>query len=239
MDGELNRRFKGISGSALKLIAVITMLIDHTAAVLMLGKDPVIVTPIFNILGKQESLYWLMRYVGRIALPIFCFLLVEGFLHTKNRKKYAIRLFLFAVVSDFPFDYAFKGQLSLESQNVFFTLLLGYLGMWAIESFREERLKEAVFIIGLFLISLVLNADYGCTGYGLIILLYLLRENRLCQAVLCGCFMPFDWKTALAFVPIALYNGERGFIKGRFWKIAFYAFYPVHLTVLVLIKYLR
>lgn len=230
-------RKRGISGSALKLIAVISMLIDHIAAVMMTGEHPVIYTPVFYVFGEKQTVYMMMRYVGRIAFPIFCFLLVEGFLRTRDRKKYGIRLLIFALLSELPFDLAFDGVFGLTGQNVFFTLLLGYLGLCAIERYGEEKWKQAGCLLLLLGASILIKADYGCVGFGLIILFYLLRESRLYLAVLCCCFMPYDWITALSFIPIALYNGERGFVKGKILKYAFYAFYPVHLTVLYLIKY--
>lgn len=236
MEENRERNMQILSGSMLKLIAIVSMFIDHFAAVMMTGDHPVIYTPVFYMFGKKQTLYMMMRYVGRIAFPIFCFLLVEGFLHTRDRKKYGINLLVFALISELPFDLAFDGVFGLTGQNVFFTLFLGYLGMCVIERYRDERLKQAGLLLLLLGVSILFKADYGCIGFGLVIMFYLLRESRLYQAVLCCCFMPYDWITALSFIPIALYNGERGFIKGKFAKYAFYAFYPVHLTALYLIK---
>ena len=133
-----NRR--GISGSTLKLIAIITMLIDHTAATIL---DNTLYARGFDKLDQSDSqafmdfisdnalLYsadMMMRLIGRIAFPIFCFLLVEGFLHTRNQWKYAGRLAVFALISEIPFDLAFhKTAFYLQYQNVFFTLLIGLM----------------------------------------------------------------------------------------------------------------
>ena len=93
----------------LKMLAVISMSIDHTGAVLM------------------PDCIWL-RIIGRLAFPIYCFLLVQGFRNTSNIKKYIGRLALFAVVSEIPFNLAFYGTIIAEEfRNVFFTLLLGLL----------------------------------------------------------------------------------------------------------------
>ena len=106
---------KGLSGSTLKLIAIITMLIDHIGAA-------VIARLLIAGQGSEMlyKIYYAMRAVGRVAFPIFCFLLVEGFFYTGSRKKYALRLFGFALLSEIPFDLAFSGKiLEFGYQNVF------------------------------------------------------------------------------------------------------------------------
>ena len=115
----------GISGSTLKLIAIFTMLIDHIAAT-------VILQMINNGIGGQTliDIYWVMRSIGRMAFPVFCFLLVEGFKYTHSREKYAARMFIFALISEIPFDLAINNTvLEFKSNNVFFTLLLGLLAI--------------------------------------------------------------------------------------------------------------
>ena len=125
---------KGLSGSALKIIAIVTMLIDHIAATVIIR--------ILKFGGYNDGLYQLyrvMRNIGRIAFPIFCFLLVEGFMHTRDREKYALRLGCFAAVSEIPFDLAFNGKvLEVGYQNVFFTLLLGLLTMMAYDAVMNQ-----------------------------------------------------------------------------------------------------
>ncbi len=152
---------KGFTGSTIKLIAIISMLIDHTAATIlerMMMRAGYMLASI-----SQESManwiaghrllyvsYFAMRMIGRFGFPVFCFLLVEGFAHTHNRKKYALRLFLFALISEIPFDFAFRGEWFYASyQNVFFTLFLGMLAMCAF-SFLAEHIKGGVpAIIGM------------------------------------------------------------------------------------------
>lgn len=126
---------RGISGSTIKIIAVIAMLIDHTAAVVMIRE---IMARGFQeaALGGQSLLlgwlmengvlfygYEIMRMIGRLGFPIFCFLLVEGFQRTRDVKKYALRLGLFALISELPFNLAVTGRLWYSGyQNVYFTV---------------------------------------------------------------------------------------------------------------------
>ena len=141
---------KSLTGYHLKLIALITMAIDHIAAVLIwrLYAASYSITAsmqLSNNIGdkivvwvaqNQDAVYtvyeW-MRYIGRMAFPIYCFLLVEGFLHTRNVGKYAGRLAIFALISEIPFDLAISGTWWIYSyNNVFFTLVLGLLVIWAL-----------------------------------------------------------------------------------------------------------
>lgn len=131
---------KSLSGSTLKLVAIITMLIDHIAAV-----------PIARILltgGGSEllhTIYSFMRQVGRLSFPIFCFLLVEGFGKTASRAKYALRLGVFALMSEIPFDLAVRSKvLEFGRQNVFFTLFLGMTAMCAYDLLAKRRPPKAV-----------------------------------------------------------------------------------------------
>lgn len=142
---------KGISGSTLKLIAIITMLIDHTAATILdktliargaYQLDPGDPGAALNFMADNGLIYFgniAMRLIGRIAFPIFCFLLIEGFLHTRNKWKYAVRLGAFALISEIPFDLALMGKiLEFSYQNVFFTLLIGLLVMMGFQAVKDR-----------------------------------------------------------------------------------------------------
>ncbi|MBP3913178.1 MAG: hypothetical protein J6D14_02080, partial [Lachnospiraceae bacterium] len=124
---------RGLSGAVLKMIAVITMTIDHVGKGIVqqkILKNPEIVS---GLLSRDDlrRLYDLMRDIGRIAFPIYCFLLVEGFLHTRSRAKYCIRLFLFALISEIPFNLGLYGTLWYKAHNnVFFELGAGLLAVW-------------------------------------------------------------------------------------------------------------
>lgn len=222
------KKWKKLDGSALKLMAVVTMLIDHTASVLLRNNT----TVLFTLAGHSLDLYTLLRWIGRISFPIFAFLIVEGFLHTRDVKKYARNLFLFALISEIPWNLEHSGRLLYSSQNVMFTLLLGLLGMWVIREYHDHWEKEVPLLLGLLAASVLLRADYGCSGLGFILMLYLLRSSKLYQAVLGCCFLSSRWIAGLAFIPINLYNGKRGFIDKPWKKYCFYAIYPLHMLIL-------
>lgn len=111
---------QGLDGTQLKWIALVTMFIDHTGAAvverLLSETSPAWLT----------ALYFALRIIGRLAFPIYCFLLAEGFAHTHSRPKYLARLAVFALVAEVPFDLATQGLVYYPGyQNVFFTLALG------------------------------------------------------------------------------------------------------------------
>lgn len=222
-------KYRILSGSHLKLMAVITMLIDHAALMFAFYLRQ----PLF---GTSYTVYFLLRKVGRLAFPIFCFLLAEGFAHTKNRVKYGLNLLIFAVISEIPFDLMCSGELfDPGHQNVYFTLLLGFLLLWLWESSWQNWLKTVLMVAAMFAIPYV-HADYGRNGVLLILLMYILRKQRLLQGVLSLPLLSGGYAAWCAFVPIGLYNGKRGFISGKVMKYAFYAFYPVHILLLYVIK---
>lgn len=228
-------RWAILSGSWLKVLAMVTMLIDHLAAFYWCA-DPNFFQPLFTIGHKHITLYFLLRAVGRIAFPIFCFLIVEGFVHTHDRMKYGRNLLLFAFLSEIPWNLVHCGTWHFASQNVMFTLFLGFLGLCAIDYFRTDVRRMAFALIGLLVISVLLRADYGCNGYGFILLLYVLRTSPLLQAVIGCCVLASRWIAGLAFIPINMYNGRRGFIQGPIAKYIFYLFYPVHLFLIYLLQ---
>ena len=167
----------------------------------------------------------MMRLVGRLAFPIFAFLIVEGFLRTRSRVRYGRNLLIFALLSELPWNLIHSGTWHYPSQNVFFTLLLGYLGLCALEYFKDDSRRLLASLLGLLVASVLMRADYGCSGYGFILLLYVLREKRILQAIIGSCVLGSRWIAGLAFIPINMYNGERGFVKGPVAKYLFYLLY--------------
>lgn len=142
----------GLSGSTVKIIAVIAMLIDHAAAAVLARY---LVQGIRSAADNQAAWAWqqehisfylvynVMRAIGRLGFPIFCFLLVEGFQRTRNVKKYALRLGIFALISEIPFNLAICGQtFHTGYQNVYFTLLLGLLALSGFRFFEKAEKQE-------------------------------------------------------------------------------------------------
>lgn len=236
-----SKLFGGISGCTLKMIAIITMFIDHTGAIVLcsLLNDPAF-TVDFERQAFVSSLYNLSRDIGRLAFPIFCFLIVEGFLHTRNVKRYAERLALFAVISEIPFDLALKGNWYFpEKQNVYFTLLIGLLVImgiaWITENGTKNMFLSLIPIIAGMYAAYFIDTDYSYKGVFLIAVLYLMRYTRLYQCIGGAAAVSWELPAPLAFIPVYLYNGSRG----KQMKYFFYWFYPVHLLLLhAIAKYL-
>lgn len=223
---------KRISQEGLKLIACLSMLIDHCGYVFAPG----------------YHIYYCMRIIGRIAFPIYCFLLAEGAHYTGSRKRYALRLTAGMLLSEIPFDLALSGGLTLRYQSVMVTLLLGFLAICSVEKCRKWWTKTLVVIPFVILADLLMT-DYGGHGVLLILLFAATREKthkRLWQFLGMGvlCFtmgsapvrlgsisIPIEMFALPALALIAWYNGEkRTRSPGVQW--AFYLFYPVHLAVL-------
>lgn len=247
MNQKGNRFQFSLTGSSLKLLAIATMLIDHTGASILepliaANNAHTIVSPFVTGLQLDyvllERMDFIFRSIGRIAFPIFCFLLVEGFLHTRNKRTYAIRLGIFALISELPFDLAFWRVLYYpDHQNVFFTLFLSFLCMILCEKFLKKETTNAVIknilcgitVLLTMLLAFLLRTDYHAFGILAVMLLYFLRQNPTKQLI-GGSLYFFSWEPlgAVAFLPIAGYNGKRGFSL----KYFFYAFYPLHLLAL-------
>lgn len=234
---------KGITGSTLKWIAIITMLIDHIGAIVM-TRQVLYSWSAAGMYGEKETqiLYYVMkltRQIGRIAFPIFCFLLVEGFQRTKDIKAYLLRMAGFAVLSEIPFNLAVSGKIFCpENQSVMLTMWIGLLLMqccYRLEQYIEKR--SVFYVTSTALVGAGMAAadflctDYGAKGIAAIMVMYFLRRNRFRQ-VLGGCVC-FAWEPAalFAFPFIWIYNGKRG-MKMKWF---FYFFYPVHLFLLYLI----
>lgn len=228
-------KIKGISQEGLKLIACVTMLLDHVAAVMV----------------YDRGLYILMRAIGRIAFPIFCFLLVEGAHYTKSPGKYALRLFIGAVLSEIPFDLALFGSISWLHQSVMVTLLLGFVALWVMKKCGNIFLKILV-ALPFILLGDLLMTDYGSFGVLLIAMLGFFRDlpmGKLMQCVsiclVCSMIPSFNLQLGifeisleligcLSIFPILLYFGHKQ-TKNKAVQWAFYLFYPAHLLVLALI----
>lgn len=228
----MEKKWQLLSGAQLKWIAMASMLIDHF--------NKGIVYSLTIVKGYSPD--WLvaasyvMDVLGRIAFPIFLFLLVEGFLHTRSRGKYFIYLFAFGLLSEVPYDMFESGEyVDWGGQNMFFTLALALLVIWASDYAGKRLESRGAFIAAVTGITAAgacasALAGFDYTYYGIIIpvIFYLLRDRRIGASVLAYiCIIKELW-SAIGFVLINLYSGERG----RFPKWFGYVFYPVHLLII-------
>ncbi len=183
--------FGGITSNMLRIIAVALMLTDHIWATAMSFGN------------------W-MTYIGRMAFPIFAFQIAEGFIHTSDVKKYAKRLFVFALVSEIPFDlFTISTWLNPFHQNVIFTLLLGLLAIMVIDNLRKsikektakpKKVVASVVLLGLIFVAAFFGfVDYGFWGVATVVVFYLLRD------------FPFAWLTqlvAMVLINVVLFEGQ-------------------------------
>lgn len=233
------RRFP-LTGSALKWIAIVTMLIDHVGACLLevFVMNAHGTSPLAGRFTGEQIMAWYdfdinLRLIGRVAFPLFCFLLVEGAVHTRNMGKYMLRMTVFALLSEVPFDLAFHDTPFFPGgQNVYLTLVLGLLAVWILKGWRVQIWRLPVGLLLPAFAAQLLQTDYGAVGVLVIALMFLLREQPWLRAVVCVAvlvaFNSLEWPAVFSFLLIALYNGERG----RQPKYFFYGFYPGHLLVL-------
>lgn len=210
----------------LKVIALITMIIDHYGAIF-----------------QNDIITY--RIIGRLAFPIYCFLLVEGYFHTSDVKKYAKRLLMFALISEIPFDLAFYNKIGFTHQNIFFTLFLGLAAIYFLEN-KEGKYNfgKTIVIISACLLAIILSVDYNAIGIIYILMLYLTRSyDKLKRFKIVGLAMVVvnlssHWLqqfSLLALVPMYFYNEELG-PKNKIMQISFYAAYPLHLMLYYLIE---
>ena len=213
---------KILSSSALKIIAVISMLVDHIAATGLF----------FKIYEGDMSIqiYRLMRMVGRLAFPIYIFLLVEGFVHTKNIKKYIIRMMLFAIVSEVPFDLAFSDSFFyINYQNVMWSLLICVVMLYFIKKYPDFKFFTIIISCAA---AWLIQCDYYFIGPLAAACIYLLRDKKIYRNLSIGVIFAFEVTAILSLIPMNMYNGKRGINL----KYLFYAFYPAHLLVLVYLR---
>lgn len=219
----------GLSGTDLKRVACVCMLLDHAAAALLEGGvfGPLLPGTPLRILDL------VLRWgPGRLAFPLYAFLLTEGFCRTRSVKRYAARLAVFALLSEAPFKWAFR--LGWTHQNVYFTLALGVGAMCFLRRCDDDGRPTWRGWLGTAACAAaasLMRADYGAQGVLLIASLYVLRGNlsRQCRA---GALLMFSELTApLAFLLVWHYNGQRGKCS-QAEKWAYYWFYPAHLIIL-------
>lgn len=216
---------KPFSRSFLKIAAMLSMLCDHIAFVLVPA-------------DRFTNCYYIMRIIGRIAFPLFCFMLVEGFIYTHSRKNYIIRLALFAVISEVPFDLACSDRVvDWSGQNVMWTLLIGFIVMYWLEKYENNALKRVLIVSIGCVFAYFMYTDYSFFGVLIIAVLYLYRADRKKGMIFMGILLvaqnAIEAFAVLSIPLILLYNSEKS--STRLPKYFFYAFYPAHLFILYII----
>ncbi len=235
---------KGLNLFTLKLIAIFAMTVDHVAWACV---------PFDSVLGQ------VMHVVGRFTIPIMCFAIVEGYIHTSNVTKYALRLLIFGIISATPF-YMFFGSMYGYRQNIIIDLLIALLTIMIAANENNSLSAKIVAIIGLGIISAALGG-WPILPMVYVLIFYFFREDfkkkciyfSLATFVLVLAlvifsainsdvhFLNVDWKWndklyLLGFIlPLALlyfYNGEKG--GKRISSSLFYIYYPAHLLILSL-----
>ena len=206
-----------MSAFTLKLIALVTMIIDHVGAIFF------------------PQFIWL-RYIGRLSMPIYAFLLVQGYMHTRNFNRYALRMGIFALLSEVPYDLLFQGTwLEFQRQNILFTFLTALFVMKLLDASAKSR--NIFMFIGAVIFS------YGVYGVLTVLCFYLFQKYRGIDAVAFaaltyGQYTQDGNTTQLyaiaAAIPVLLYNGKRGALSLKYF---FYISYPAHMLLLYAIHY--
>lgn len=214
----------------LKIIAIVLMLIDHLAYV-MIERG-------IGLVGNWYQIDRVMRFTGRAAFPIFCFTIVEGFRRTSDAGAYLKRLIIFALISEIPFDLAFRGILfDMSFQNVFWTLAFGLAAMMLhSDSFAMTGWKKLLGLLACFFVPYLFHTDYSVYGVLTIFLMNLFYGEpvKMCMAGYIMLLLQSSTEVwaVFGFLLILLYNGQ----KGRGNKMFYYLFYPGHLLLLVFLK---
>lgn len=204
-----------------------------------------------------------MTAVGRIAFPIFAFQIAEGYAHTRNFKKYLLRMFLFALISEIPFNFMLSGWWFYPfHQNVMLTFCIALLMLrlmdWAAENPWVLRLTvtAAALVLG-YLLGTVTFVDYGGWGVVTVLVFWLFRNVKFGWLIQIAALLLINWEllggmivtpeffgiefrlplqgfAMAAVVPLLLYNGKQG-VNSKAFQYAGYAFYPLHMLILYLI----
>lgn len=256
---QIQSNFNGqlLSRDKIKIIALLSMLLDHIGAFIIypMYVNACMVNGV-EMMGELVPnnariiylIYMVCRIIGRLAFPIFSFMIVEGFLHTHNLRKYLCRLFLFAIISEIPYDLANTGTvLEISKQNVLWTFIIAIIMMWTLERIRtkiESNVKYILLTIIVISISALfaIFSDGGIGGILLIASMYLFHKKKTCYWIgcvlsLCVMSLQFMWIqlfAAVALILLEVYNGK----KGKDYKYLFYIFYPAHLLILWFVSYI-
>lgn len=219
-----------MSASFLKILACFFMLIDHIG---------------FCFFPRIQ----ILRIIGRLAFPIFAYQMAVGFKLTSNRKKYFFRIVLFALISQIPYTiFRDVSGYSNFSLNIGFTFIIAFVALLFAELAKKENFLYILLIIPLLPLAFVLNVDYKWYGVLLIVLFYLFDIKNVKEfpwllfslIIISFAYVALNnssgsqYYAMLSLIILAFSNGKKGFNL----KYLFYAFYPLHMLILSLIKFL-
>ena len=227
-----DKGFRILDGTTLKIIAMVSRVFDHVGDMFF------------------PDLLW-PRRIGRLAMPIFSFCIAEGYIHTRDKNRYLLRMGIFALVSEIPFDLAFEGKINLTHQNIMLTFFLAILALKLFDLIRGERKEDTgkysiartflgiAAVLAMAAIALLVKADYTIFAVIAVFLFYVLKDTKhFVRAGVGVAFLAltrtvgYYCTTGFSIFPLLLYNGKKG--KGLKWL--FYAFYPGHLFLLYVLK---
>jgi len=226
-----------MSSFVLRCLALLAMVLDHAGLAL------------FPDIGT-------FRCVGRLSFPLYCFLLTQGYLHTKSRFAYGRRLLILALVSEIPFDLLiFARPVCDAEQNALFSLLLGLMALYAAETLKDRPVQAWLAVMAVCVCAMAASVSYGWLGPALCMAVWFGRNNRFRMLLFtAGALLVYSLSLALsgvakswvlvslcaplALIPMLLYSKKPG-PRSRVLSFLFYAAYPLHLTALVIIRALR
>ncbi|MDO4488038.1 MAG: TraX family protein [Eubacteriales bacterium] len=242
------RKFRGLSGNQLKMIAFFLMLFDSIGFMLIMNGRLYGLNPEYWMMAisSPEGSKWyliarIMRFVGRLAFPIFAYFIVEGYINTQSVSKYIIRMGLFAVISEVPFDLACFGTYFYPGyQNVLFTYFISLIALDCLNKLKNTpaAIVWQVIVAGMFcFIAYSMKSDYNALGVALICVMWMLRHNRKVRhiaGVVISVLESIDYFgiSALSFFLLHMYNGDRGHVPLKYF---FYIMYPAHMALFYLL----
>ena len=242
------RRLRGFSGNQLKLIACFLMLCDSIGYMLIENGVLYGLNPEYWSLALATEIgqRWLLaarilRFFGRMAFPIFAYMVAEGFANSKSPHKYMLRMLVFALISEVPFDLATRHvAYDLSYQNVLFTYTLALIALLIIRRIRRLPLIVRLLPVAAFAAAAYfIRSDYGPLGVVLICLMYMLRKDRAAQLVTGAVLsaaesLGYYCISAISFILIRFYNGKRGSVPLKYF---FYIIYPAHMLIFYALVY--
>ena len=232
--GQPPKRWQLLNGAQLKYMAFLSMLLDHM--------NNAMITPHLDGKGPLLHVSNVLSILGRVAFPLFMFFLVEGFFKTRSRKKYLINLLIFGILSEVPFDLFTSRELFNKNwNNIMFTLALSLITIWIVDEMKGRLAKKSktlwygasVLVVAVTCaVAMFFSLDYDYHAIIVAYLFYIFHEKPLYGAALGYLSIIKELYSVLGFAATLTYNGERG----KQYKWLNYAFYPVHLLILGLLR---